>query len=127
MHCSLTRTHNLFTAVCKLTHKNNQDVLISVGVVAEPSAIGRGLGCECSGVITDIGPDVSKHRVGDRVVVCSSGSFTTSMDVSEHLCVTAPDTLTFEQAASMPVVYSTVIYSLLDAARLAEGMVSTTR
>jgi NADPH:quinone reductase-like Zn-dependent oxidoreductase len=67
---------------------------------------------------------VSKHRVGDRVMVCSSGSFTTSMDVSEHLCVTAPDALTFEQAASMPVVYSTVIYSLLDAARLAEGMVS---
>ncbi|KKY36228.1 putative polyketide synthase [Diaporthe ampelina] len=93
-----------------------------VGVVAEPSAIGRGLGCECSGVITDIGPGVSKHRVGDRVVVCSSGSFATSMDVSQHLCVTAPDTLTFEQAASMPVVYSTAIYCLLDAARLAGGM-----
>ncbi|KAJ0116060.1 hypothetical protein J7T55_005006 [Diaporthe amygdali] len=101
---------------------NFKDVLISVGVVAEPSAIGRGLGCECSGVITDIGPGVSKHRVGDRVVVCSSGSFTTSMDVSEHLCVTAPDTMTFEQAASMPVVYSTAIYCLLDAARLAKGM-----
>lgn len=48
------------------------------------------------------------------------------MDVSEHLCVTAPDTMTFEDAASMPVVYSTAIYCLLDAARLAEGMVSTT-
>lgn len=102
-------------------------MLISVGVVAEPSAIGKGLGCECSGVISEIGPGVSKHCVGDRVMVCSSGSFTTSMNVSEHLCVTAPDTLTFEQAASMPVVYSTVIYSLLDAARLAEGMVSAAR
>ncbi|KAK7718985.1 Type I Iterative PKS [Diaporthe eres] len=101
---------------------NFKDVLISVGVVAEPSAIGRGLGCECSGVITDVGPGVSTHRVGDRVIVCSSGAFTTSMDVSEHLCVTAPDTMTFEQAASMPVVYSTAIYCLLDAARLAEGM-----
>lgn len=106
--------------------QSNQDVLIAVGVVAEPSAIGRGLGCECSGIITDIGPGVSRHRVGDRVVVCSSGSFTTSMDVSEHLCVTAPDTMTFEDAASMPVVYSTAIYCLLDAARLAKGMVSTT-
>lgn len=96
-----------------------------MGVVAEPSAIGRGLGCECSGIITDIGPGVSKHCVGDRVIVCSSGSFATSMDVSQHLCVTAPDTLTFEEAASMPVVYSTAIYCLLDAARLSEGMVST--
>lgn len=104
--------------------KNDQDVLIAVGVVSEPSAIGRGLGCECSGVITDVGPGVSKHRVGDRVIVCSSGSFTTSMIVSEHLCVTAPDNMTFEQAASMPVVYSTAIYCLLDAARLAKGMVS---
>lgn len=76
-------------------------------------------------MITEVGHGVSKHRVGDRVMVCSSGSFTTSMDVSEHLCVTTPDTLTFEEAASMPVVYSTVIYSLLDAARLTEGMVST--
>lgn len=114
------RSHGL-----KLTHETHQDVLISVGVVSEPSAIGRGLGCECSGVITDIGPGVSKHRVGDRVIVCSSGSFTTNMDVSEHLCVTAPDTVTFEQAASMPVVYSTAIYCLLDAARLVKGMVST--
>lgn len=104
--------------------QSKQDVLIAVGVVAEPSAIGRGFGCECSGVITDVGPGVSKHRVGDRVIVCSSGSFTTSMIVSEHLCVTAPDTMTFEQAASMPVVYSTAIYCLLDAARLTEGMVS---
>lgn len=70
---------------------------------------------------------MSKHRVGDRVMVCSSGSFATSMVVSEHLCVTAPDTLTFEEAASMPVVYCTVIYSLLDAARLADGMVSDAR
>lgn len=118
-------THRSY--IPELTKRINQDVLISVGVVAEPSTIGRGLGCECSGVVTEIGPGVSKHRVGDRVMVCSSGSFATSMEVSEHLCVTAPDTLTFEEAASMPVVYCTVIYSLLDAARLADGMVSAAR
>ncbi|KAL1861418.1 hypothetical protein Daus18300_008949 [Diaporthe australafricana] len=47
------------------------------------------------------------------------------MNVSEHLSVTAPDNMTFEQAASMPAVYSTAIYCLLDASKLDEGMVQS--
>lgn len=101
-----------------------QDVLVSLGIVAEPYSIGRGMGYECSGTVTAVGSSVTEHRVGDRVIASSSGSFTTSLQVSETLCVKMPDTLTFEEGASMLAVYCTAIYCLLDVGRLARGMVS---
>ncbi|VBB84212.1 Putative polyketide synthase [Podospora comata] len=101
---------------------NFKDVLVSLGIIAEPYSIGRGMGYECSGTVTAVGSSVTEHRVGDRVIASSSGSFTTSLQVSETLCVKMPDTLTFEEGASMLAVYCTVIYCLLDVGRLARGM-----
>lgn len=82
------------------------------------------MGYECSGTVTAVGSGVTEHRVGDRVICSSSGSFTTSLQVSDTLCVKMPDTLTFEEGASMLAVYCTAIYCLLDVGRLARGMVS---
>lgn len=100
-------------------------MLISVGVIAEPAAIGRGLGYEGSGIITAVGTQVIKHKVGDRVLLSGSGSFSSSVQTSGLLCEKIPNDITFEQAATLPVVYSTVIFGLLDKARLKKGMVSS--
>jgi len=54
-------------------------------------------------------------------MVFASGAFETTLTTMEQLCVKIPDSLTYVDAASMATVYSTVIYSLLDKARLEKG------
>ncbi len=103
---------------------NFKDVLVSLGVIAEQYSIGRGMGYECSGVVTAVGSGVRDYLAGDRVLACSSGAFTTSLRVSETLCAKMPEGMTFEEGATLPVVYCTAIYGLLDAGRLSKGMVS---
>lgn len=93
-------------------------------MIAEPAAIGHGFGYEGSGIITAVGSGVTKHKVGDRVMVSGSGSFSSSVQTLGLLCEKIPDDMTFEQAATLPVVYSTVIYGLLDKGGLTKGMVS---
>lgn len=80
------------------------------------------MGCEGSGVITELGDDVTGLRVGDRVVVTCMGCFTTELVVPQSVCARIPDQLSFEDAAIMMCVYCTAIYCLLDAGRLGRGM-----
>ncbi|WQF90289.1 Putative Acyl transferase domain superfamily, quinone oxidoreductase/zeta-crystallin, thiolase [Colletotrichum destructivum] len=101
---------------------NFKDVLISLGVITELYSIGRGLGYECSGTVTAVGPSVSEFRVGDRVMAGSSGSFTTVLQAPENLCCAIPDSMSFEEAATIMAVYCTAIYCLLDVSRLTKGM-----
>lgn len=88
-------------------------------------AIGRGLGLECSGVVSEIGPATKGLRVGDRVMAVLSGAFQTRFDISEKMCAEIPDQMPYEDAATLPVVYCTVLYAFTDAVRLQKGMVST--
>jgi NADPH:quinone reductase-like Zn-dependent oxidoreductase len=101
---------------------NFKDVLVAIGLVAEPVKIARGMGYDCSGVVTAVGPNVTKHRIGDRVVVCESGTFATSLNVSQLLCAGMPDDMSFEEGATMPLVFATASYCLLDAVSLTKGM-----
>ncbi|GJC88624.1 highly reducing polyketide synthase gloL [Colletotrichum liriopes] len=101
---------------------NFKDVLISLGVITEPYSIGRGLGYECSGTVTAVGPCVSEFRVGDRVIAGSSGSFTTVLQAPENLCCNIPDSISFEEAATIMAVYCTAIHCLLDVGRLTKDM-----
>lgn len=101
---------------------NFKDLLISLGIVAEPWAIGDGMGCECSGLITEIGDQVSGLRIGDRVAATCGGCYTTELVIPQAVCAKIPDQLSFEDAAIMMCVYCTAIYCLLDAGRLGRGM-----
>jgi NADPH:quinone reductase-like Zn-dependent oxidoreductase len=81
------------------------------------------LGLEGSGIIRNIGPDAEDMNVGDRVFVLGAGCFSTSVIASSQLCVRIPDSLSFEDASTMPCVFATVIYSLMDIGRLEKGQV----
>lgn len=108
----------------RTTGLNFKDVLISLGIITDAAALGEGLGVECAGVVTETGPGVDTLRSGDRVVVTGSGSFTTSHIVSHMVCSKIPDEMSFEEAASIPVTYCTVIDGMLDRGGLRKGMVS---
>ncbi|KAI9774066.1 MAG: Type I Iterative PKS [Geoglossum simile] len=97
---------------------NFKDVLIAMGIVDGQEAGGKDLGCECTGVVRNVGSQVAQLKPGDRVMVFCSNSFTTRLRTRSRLCARMPDELSFEDGATMPCVYSTVIRSLLDIGRL---------
>ena len=101
---------------------STQDVLMSMGIV---ELYGRGLGVEVSGIVRKVGPDVKHLKPGDRVLSCSNdGAFSTIFQTKGLVCAKMPDDLGFSEAATMPVVYATVIYGLMDIGRLSKEQVT---
>ena len=95
-----------------------------MGVVDATKA---GIGLEGAGIVRGLGSKVNDFRVGDRVLIFEHGCFSTRIAVSEQLCAKIPSDLSFEEAATMPCVYSTVIHSLLMLGRLEKGQVRRSR
>jgi len=83
----------------------------------------KGLGLEGAGTISRTGQDVKNLKVGDRVMVLATGCFSTRLITSAQFCTKIPNELSFEDAATMPCVYGTAIYSLMDVGRLEKGHV----
>ncbi|THV54033.1 hypothetical protein BGAL_0036g00320 [Botrytis galanthina] len=100
---------------------NFKDILYAMGIIEEDKAQHSSLGAECAGIITKVGSNVINLNVGDRVLAFNDNSFSTRIKTTPDLCAKIPDTLSFEDAATMPCVYSTVIYGLQDMARLEAG------
>ncbi|KAK8011011.1 hypothetical protein PG990_009976 [Apiospora arundinis] len=97
---------------------NFKDILITMGIVDGNIPDGDGLGCECAGVITEVGANVRDLEVGDRVAIFAADSYSTVLRTKSDLCTKIPADLSFEDAATMPCVYATVIHGLLDLAHL---------
>ncbi|KAL9076681.1 MAG: hypothetical protein Q9157_003571 [Trypethelium eluteriae] len=102
---------------------NPRDVLMSMGVVDESKVEGEGLGLESAGIVEKVGPEVKDLAPGDRCVVLATGTFSTTLTTTEDRCVKLPDSLSFVDAASMAIAYSTAFYSLTDIARVEKGQV----
>lgn len=83
------------------------------------------MGFEGSGVIRATGPGVSRFSVGDRVMHLGTGCFNTTHVVKVALCVRMDDSMTFEDAAAVPLVYATALMALVDKANLHQGQVRT--
>ncbi|KAK3989943.1 putative polyketide synthase [Cladorrhinum sp. PSN332] len=82
----------------------------------------QAFGLEMSGIVTEVGSGVQHLKVGDRVAAAiPDGCFSTRAVVNALLCVKTPDTLEFEDAAALPVTYSTAMHSLIDVAQLKAG------
>ncbi|KAJ5645285.1 hypothetical protein N7507_011296 [Penicillium longicatenatum] len=93
---------------------NFKDLLCAQGLL---DARKEGLGLEGSGVVESVGPH-STLLPGQRVFFMTSGSFSTKVVTSSLLCAPIPDSLSFEDAATMPCVYTTVIHSLVTIGQL---------
>ena len=80
------------------------------------------LGLEAAGVVREIGPGVKDLAIGDRVIVMGGASlFTTKALVPSVNCWKFPTSLSFQQAATMPCVFMTVIYGLLEVGQMHSG------
>lgn len=98
------------------TGMNFKDVVIAMGQLSSPY-----LGIECSGVVAQTGHKVTSLRVGDRVCAMPEGAYSTFARCPATSAAKIPGQMSFEVAASIPVVYCTAYYGLIDLGRLSEG------
>lgn len=99
----------------RATGMNFKDVVIAMGQLAQPY-----LGIESSGVISRIGSGVTSLSVGDRVCSISHGAYSTVARCPASSAARIPANMSFETAASIPVVYCTAYYGLVELGRLCE-------
>ncbi|KAL8848907.1 MAG: hypothetical protein Q9221_006065 [Calogaya cf. arnoldii] len=77
-----------------------------------------GLGMDSSGVVSRVGPEVKDLAVGDRVMTLGAGNLASHVVTPEALCERIPDTLSFEEAATMPAAYATAMAALYNIGNL---------
>ncbi|CAG2015657.1 unnamed protein product [Fusarium graminearum] len=97
---------------------NFKDVLVASGQLEGITQMRN----DCSGIVLDVGANMTdKFKVGDRVCSLYSQSFTNYPMVHGLCCHVIPDDMDFADAASIPLVWSTVYYCLITIARLQKG------
>jgi NADPH:quinone reductase-like Zn-dependent oxidoreductase/acyl carrier protein len=102
----------------RATGLNFRDVLIVLGMYPDPDAP---IGGECAGEVIEVGEGVEGLAVGDRVMAMDPGAFGTLTNAPAELTVRIPDEVSFEEAASIPSAFVTVMYALRQLAGLKAG------
>ena len=78
-------------------------------------------GADLAGIVESVGSNVTQFKIGDRLFGSSIGSF------AEYACVSAtklalkPETVSFEQAAALPVAGLTALQALRDHGQIQPG------
>ena len=99
------------------TGLNFRDVLNALGVYpGEPP-----FGAECAGEVVAIGEGVEGFREGDPVLAIAPGSFSQYVTVNAAMVAPKPETLSFEEAATVPVAFLTAYYTLHHLAKISAG------
>ncbi|KAI1101229.1 hypothetical protein F4804DRAFT_16950 [Jackrogersella minutella] len=94
---------------------NHRDLTAAHGKLAT-----HDFGVEASGVVTAIGKDVKNIEVGDRVAAITKGAFATVARTKATAAFKLPSDMQFEDAATLPLAYTTAYYSLVELGRLNE-------
>jgi len=100
---------------------NFMNVMSALGIYpGYPNGVGP-LGIECSGRIAAVGDGATEWQVGDEVVAMAFNSLGTHVVTDARLIARKPAHLSFEEAATLPVVFLTAYYALNELGRLAAG------
>ncbi|MEV0503966.1 SDR family NAD(P)-dependent oxidoreductase, partial [Streptomyces spectabilis] len=106
---------------------NYRDVMIAMGLV--PPAPGgprddgdrAPLGLDCAGVVTAVGPGVTRLAPGDRVLGAVEGCFGTHVRGRETAFAALPADMSYVEGATVPTAFLTVRHALHHLARLSPG------
>jgi len=97
---------------------NFRDVFIALGQMLP----GLPMVGECSGTVTAVGSGLQdEYKVGDRVMAIGAEPFASLPRVKGLRARVLPDSISFAEAASIPIVFLTAYHSLVDIARLEKG------
>jgi NADPH2:quinone reductase len=98
------------------------DILLVKGQYQHKPAFPFVPGAEVSGVIVEVAPDVVDLRRGDRVFAgVSAGAFAERVVLPAAALRRIPESMSFEEAAALPVVYPTSYVALVHRAQLRAG------
>jgi acyl transferase domain-containing protein/SAM-dependent methyltransferase/acyl carrier protein len=104
---------------------NFKDVMIGMGLLSGPTLergwAGDALGLECAGTVVATGSEVSEFAVGDGVMAFGRHCFSTHVTTPASLAVRKPASMSFEEAATIPVAFLTAEYALRRIGRLRRG------
>ena len=95
---------------------NFKDVILALGQLP-----GNHLGQECSGLVTKIGREVTGLQPGDRVCAVTPSAIASTGRCPAHCAVPIPDSMSYAEGASIPVIYCTAFYCLTRLANLQQG------
>jgi len=96
-------------------------VNINIVIVGTAPGDETALGHEAAGVVTKVAQGVTGLSVGDRVVVFDKGCFANRIHTKPARAHRIPNSMTFDEAATISTAYITAIHSLLDHASLSVG------
>ncbi len=96
---------------------NFRDVLIALGVYPGEAS----LGSEGAGVVVEVGAEVEGLAPGERVMGMIPDAFAPLATGESELLARVPEGWSFEQAAAVPIVFTTALYGLHDLAGLKAG------
>lgn len=97
---------------------NFKDVAVAMGIVPEDQTR---LGLDGAGIVVRLGDTVKGRHIGQRVAVLRNGCYANRVTVNFEATIPIPDFMTFEEAATLPVVFGTGIYGLYHLANLQHG------
>lgn len=95
---------------------NFKDVLVAMGHLNENK-----LGVDASGIVSRVGSAVSGFKSGDSVMTSSCDTFASFVRFPAAGAIHMPEKMTFEEGASMPLIYLTAYYALNTIGRIVAG------
>lgn len=95
---------------------NFKDIAISTGLIPGNQRL---LGYEGAGTV--VRSESRLHHTGQRVLFVNPGSFANRITVVSELVQAIPDSMSFEEAATLGAVYPVALYSLFDMANTRKG------
>lgn len=103
---------------------NRPDLLQREGVYPAPPGHSKILGLEVSGIIEDIGKNITKFNKGDKVcALVDGGGYAEFCVVKEKQVIRFPENLSFIEAAGIPECFMTSWSNLVNRGELSHGQI----
>lgn len=107
------------------TGLNFRDIMLTMGLLPD-DAVENGfakanLGLEFSGRVLRVGSGVTNLAPGDRIAGFGKSCFASHVVTGDYCVARIPDTVSFESAATLPVVFFTAWYALRHLANIQPG------
>ena len=101
---------------------NFPDVLMIQGLYQFQPPLPFTPGGESAGIISEVGEDVTKFKVGDKVfAMTGTGAFAEKILAHEASCMLIPNSMDYDSAAALSMTYGTSLYALKQRANIQPG------
>src|SRR5665811_32158 len=78
------------------------------------------IGADFAGIVTAVGPEATKYKIGDNVFGCSfdSRALPSHTIIPEDMLISLPNHMTYSDGATLPCVFATAYHCLISVGKL---------